>query len=42
MEDMKQMGIQTRQSVAVYDSLRPDLSNDMLIPEQMHRQQKLK
>jgi putative transposase len=41
-ENMEQAKKETKQSIDLYNSLRPHLSNDMLTPNEMHKQNKLK
>jgi putative transposase len=41
-ENMQEAGKQIDESIRLYNSLRPHLSNHYLTPEQMHRQQLLK
>jgi len=40
-DDVHQLQAQLQQSIQLYNHLRPHLSNHMLTPEQMHRQQKM-
>lgn len=40
-EDLDQLKLQTKQSIELYNTLRPHLSNGMLTPAQMHRQHQL-
>ena len=40
--DLKEAQMQTRESIAIYNSLRPHLSCSMLTPNQMHNQQNVK
>jgi len=42
MDDMEQTKKQARQSIGTYNTLRPQLSCQLLTPEQMHNQQKIK
>lgn len=41
-ENMQEAGRQIDESIALYNSLRPHISNHYLTPEQMHSQQQLK
>lgn len=40
-DDIEQLQTQLKQAIQLYNQLRPHLSNHMLTPEQMHKQQKL-
>ncbi len=41
MENLSQAIYQTKQSISIYNTLRPHLSCEMLTPKQMHNQQKI-
>lgn len=40
-EDIEQLRLQTKQAIELYNKYRPHISNHMLTPEQMHKQQLL-